>query len=452
MGLGKTAQVLALLVVEQSNVPPEERLGPTLVVCPMSLVGNWQREVARFAPTSRSTSTMARRVSSRSGSPKPSERRRDHDVCAGGPRPATLAIVTWRRVVLDEAQEIKNSNSDQSRAARGLGAPSRIALTGTPIENCLTELWTIMDFANPGFLGSEDAFRNRFSIPIERWKDERASERLRRVTGPFILRRVKSDRSLVPELRDKLEYGVSCSLTREQASLYKAVVDEMMPDIEQEAEEQAYRGKVLRAILRLKQVCNHPALFLGDGSPLRGRSGKLERVEETLDAVLAAGERALLFTQFTEWADRLVPYLRGRFGREVLYLSGSTARRERDAMVERFAGGSVPIFVLSLKAGGKGLNLVAANHVLHFDRWWNPAVEDQASDRAYRIGQTRDVHVVTFVAAGTLEEKIADLLAAKRDLAARIIDTGPAAFTELSTEDLRAVLELRPDAVAEDAS
>jgi non-specific serine/threonine protein kinase len=344
--------------------------------------------------------------------------------------------------VLDEAQEIKNSDTEQSRAARAIRAPSRFALTGTPVENRLTELWTIMEFANPGLLGSEAAFRNRFSIPIERWHDEAAAERLRRISAPFVLRRVKTDRSILPDLPAKLEFAVSCTLTREQATLYQSIVDDLVPDLEGTADEGEYRGKVLRAILRLKQVCNHPALLLADGSPLAGRSGKLARLEETLDTIVDAGERALVFTQFAEWGERLVPYLRERFGREVLFLHGGTPRRSRDELVARFETGTVPIFVLSLKAGGKGLNLVAANHVLHYDRWWNPAVEDQASDRAYRIGQTRDVQVRTFVAAGTLEEHIAEMLAGKRDLAARIVRAGERAFTDLSPAELRDVLTL----------
>ena len=452
MGLGKTVQLLALLVAEQVNVPAPERFGPTLLVCPMSLVGNWQREAARFAPSLR--------VHVHHGAD-----RLDADALATTVGDVDLVLTTyslvardrealarlnWGRVVLDEAQEIKNSGTAQSRAARSLRAPSQFALTGTPIENRLGELWTVMDFANPGLLGSEENFHRRFAIPIERWGDDDAAERLRRITAPFVLRREKADRAIVPELPAKIEFAESCNLTREQASLYQAVVDELLPDIEGEDDDQAYRGKVLRAILRLKQVCDHPALFLGDGSPLRGRSGKLERLEEVIDNVLGNGERALVFTQFTEWGERLVPYLRTRFGREVLYLHGGMSRGVRDATVRRFEDGSVPIFVLSLKAGGKGLNLVAANHVLHYDRWWNPAVEDQASDRAYRIGQTRDVQVRTFVATGTLEEKIADMLAAKRNLASRIIRAGERAFTELTADELRTVLALGADAVAED--
>jgi non-specific serine/threonine protein kinase len=454
MGLGKTVQLLALLVAEQLNVPPEERLGPTLLVCPMSLVGNWQREAARFAPSLR---VHVHHGGSRLAKEDFAAAVRNADIVITTygllARDLTaLRAITWNRLVLDEAQEIKNSGTAQSRAARSVDATSRFALTGTPIENRLGELWTIMDFANPGLLGSETAFRTSFGLPIERWNADDAAERLRRLTGPFILRRVKTDPSIIPELPDKLEFAESCNLTHEQATLYQAVVDELMPGIEGERDPSAYRGKVLAAILRLKQVCNHPALFLGDGSPLRGRSGKLQRLEEVLDNVLVGGERALVFTQFREWGERLVPYLRSRFGREVMYLHGGTPRKARDGMVERFEAGSVPIFVLSLKAGGRGLNLVAANHVLHYDRWWNPAVEDQASDRAYRIGQTREVEVRTFVATGTLEEKIADMIEAKRDLASRIVRAGERAFTELSPAELRGVLALAAEAVVEDES
>ena len=342
MGLGKTAQVLALLVAEQSNVPPAERLGPTLIACPMSLVGNWQREAARFTPDAGRPRAPRRRAAPRR---RPCGRRarqrcRRHDLRAPRARSGGLSAVPWRRVVLDEAQEIKNSDTEQSRAARAIRAPSRFALTGTPVENRLTELWTIMEFANPGLLGSEAAFRSRFSTPIERWHDEAAAERLRRISAPFVLRRVKTDRSILPDLPAKLEFAVSCTLTREQATLYQSIVDDLVPDLEGTDDEGEYRGKVLRAILRLKQVCNHPALLLADGSPLAGRSGKLARLEETLDTIVDAGERALVFTQFAEWGERLVPYLRERFGREVLFLHGGTPRRARDELVARFEAGS----------------------------------------------------------------------------------------------------------------
>jgi non-specific serine/threonine protein kinase len=459
MGLGKTPQLLALLLEARrpGGAPGsarDETPGPTLLVCPMSVVGNWQREAARFAPelqvhvhhgagrlTADALAEAAGRADLVITTYAVAARDRAH-----------LARVAWRRVVLDEAQAIKNAETAQSKAVRSLDAKSRVALTGTPVENRLTELWSIMDFLNPGLLGSQRRFRERFAAPIEVDHDQEAADRLRRLTGPFILRRLKSDRSIVPDLPDKIEITVPCNLTREQATLYQATVDEMLRRIEEadgEGDENARRGNVLAAMTRLKQVCNHPAHLLADGSALAGRSGKLAQLEVILDDVLTEGDRALIFTQFTEWADQLRPYLRDRFGREVLYLHGGTPKVRRDEMVERFQSGAAPIFLLSLRAGGTGLNLTAANHVIHFDRWWNPAVEDQASDRAYRIGQTRNVQVRALVCAGTIEERIAEVMAAKRDVAGRVIGSGERWLTDLSTPDLRRLLALSSDSVAE---
>jgi non-specific serine/threonine protein kinase len=306
-----------------------------------------------------------------------------------------------------------------------------------------------MEVLNPGLLGSANAFRQRFAVPIERYADDDAAGRLRRATAPFILRRLKSDRTIIADLPEKLEMTVYCSLTREQATLYQAVVNEMLERIAS-SEGIERRGLVLATMLRLKQVCNHPAQMLADGSPLAGRSGKLERVEEILEEVLAEGDRALLFTQFAAFGALLRTHLRDRFGREVLYLHGGTRKADRDAMVAQFQGDGGPsILVLSLKAGGTGLNLTAANHVIHVDRWWNPAVEDQATDRAYRIGQRRNVQVRKLVCAGTLEERIAALLESKRALAERVVGTGETWLTELSTAELRDLVALSADAVAE---
>jgi SNF2 family DNA or RNA helicase len=331
---------------------------------------------------------------------------------------------------------------------RRLRAAARVALTGTPVENRLTELWSIMEFLNPGLLGPEASFRERFAVPIEQDGDEEAVERLRRLTGPFILRRLKRDPAIGLELPEKFEMTVPCNLTREQATLYQSIVDDMLAQLEQ-AEGIQRRGLVLKTIGRLKQVCNHPAQALGDGSALEGRSGKLAQLEDLLDEALAAGDRTLVFTQYTEWAERLRPYLRERFGREVLYLHGGLSQVARDHVIERFQAGGAPILILSLRAGGQGINLTAANQVVHFDRWWNPAVEDQASDRAYRIGQTRDVQVRRLVCTGTIEERIAEMNEAKRDLAARIVGTGERWLGDLSSAELRELLALSADAVAE---
>jgi non-specific serine/threonine protein kinase len=362
-----------------------------------------------------------------------------------------LREIPWRRVVLDEAQAVKNAATKQSVAVRLLPSAHRLAVTGTPVENRLADLWSLMDFANPGLLGSATRFRERFAVPVERHGDEAAADRLKAVTQPFVLRRVKTDKAIIADLPDKIEMEVVCSLTAEQAALYKAVVDDMLSKLD-DTEGMQRRGLVLATMTRLKQVCNHPAQLLRDGSRIPGRSGKLARVEETLEEVLAAGEKALLFTQFAEFGATLRAHLSTRFGREVMFLHGGVPKAERDAMVTRFQSGdsgSPSVFVLSLKAGGTGLTLTAANHVLHVDRWWNPAVEDQATDRAFRIGQTRNVQVRKLVCAGTLEEKISTMIRDKRGLAARIVGTGEGWLTELSTDDLRELLRLEEGAVVE---
>jgi SNF2 family DNA or RNA helicase len=361
-----------------------------------------------------------------------------------------LALVSWGRVVCDEAQNIKNPGTRQARAVRSLPAASRIALTGTPVENRLAELWSIMEFASPGLLGPGEKFRTEFAIPVERHGDEDASARLRRLTGPFILRRVKTDKTIISDLPEKQEMKVWCNLTPEQASLYQATVADMLARIEAAEEGIERRGLVLATMAKLKQVCNHPAHLLGDSSRLPGRSGKLARLEEICDEVVAAGERALCFTQYAEFGRLLQPHLAARLGCPVLFLHGGTPKKRRDTMVEEFQRLNEPaVFLLSLKAGGTGLNLTAANHVIHIDRWWNPAVEDQATDRAFRIGQRKDVQVRKFVCVGTLEERIDAMIEEKKALAERIVGTGEGWLTELSVADLREVLALSPEAVSQ---
>jgi SNF2 family DNA or RNA helicase len=361
-----------------------------------------------------------------------------------------LAEIEWRRIALDEAQNIKNSAAKQTQAIRSFKAGHRVALTGTPVENRLSELWSIMEFLNPGLLGSAADFRTRFATPIERYRDENQATLLKRVTGAFVLRRLKTDKSIIKDLPDKIEMKTFCNLTPEQASLYQAVVDEMLEKVEA-SEGIKPKGLVLATLLRLKQVCNHPAHLLQDGSSLDARSGKLARLEEILDEILAEGDKALLFTQFTEMGHLLKGHLQERFGREVLFLHGGTSRVARDAMVARFQQQmGPPIFLLSLKAGGTGLNLTSASQVIHFDRWWNPAVEDQATDRAFRIGQRKNVQVRKFICAGTLEERIDQMIEQKKDLAERIVGAGEAWLTELSTDRLRELIALSSDAVSED--
>ncbi|SCG48883.1 DEAD/DEAH box helicase [Micromonospora coxensis] len=445
MGLGKTVQLLALLAGD----PPDA--GPTLLVCPMSLVGNWQREAAKFTP--------GLRVHVHHGADRARGAQFEEAVHAAdlvlttysvAARDAVaLASLAWHRVVVDEAQAIKNASTRQAEAVRSLPARHRVAVTGTPVENRLADLWSIMQFANPGLLGPASSFKQSYAVPIERHGDAETAARLRRMTGPFVLRRLKTDSSIISDLPEKLEMEVVCNLTTEQASLYRAIVDDMLAKIES-SDGMERRGLVLATMTRLKQVCNHPAQLLRDGSALPGRSGKLERLDEILDEVLAAGEKALLFTQYAEFGGMLRGHLSARFGREVLFLHGGVGKADRDAMVTRFQSPDGPsVFVLSLKAGGTGLTLTAANHVVHVDRWWNPAVEDQATDRAFRIGQRRRVQVRKFVCAGTVEEKVAAMIADKRSLAASVVGSGEQWVTELSTDRLRELFTLEAGAVVE---
>ena len=416
----------------------------------MSLVGNWQREAERFTPD------LAVHVHHGSDRLSGAEL---HAALSGADLVITtyalaardreaLAAVPWRRVVCDEAQNIKNAGTRQARAVRALPAGSRLALTGTPVENHLGELWSIMEFTSPGLLGPAEKFRESFAVPVQRHGDEEAAARLKRLTGPFILRRVKTDRSIISDLPDKVEMKIWCTLTPEQASLYQATVTDMLARIDAAEADIERRGLVLATMAKLKQVCNHPAHLLGDGSRLPGRSGKLARLEEICDEIVAAGDKALCFTQYAEFGRVLQPYLAARLGCPVLYLHGGTAKKARDALVAEFQEAAEPaVFLLSLKAGGTGLNLTAASHVIHFDRWWNPAVEDQATDRAFRIGQRKDVQVRKFVCVGTLEERIDAMIEEKKSLAERIVGTGEGWLTELSSADLRAVLQLAPEAV-----
>jgi SNF2 family DNA or RNA helicase len=357
--------------------------------------------------------------------------------------------VRWSGVILDEAQNVKNPETKQARAARALPADYRIALTGTPVENHVGDLWSLLEFLNPGFLGSEAEFKRTFFVPIQAGHDPEAAARLRRLTSPFVLRRLKTDKHVIADLPEKMEMKVYCTLTREQASLYAAVVAEAAEALER-SEGMKRKGIVLATLSKLKQVCNHPAQFLKDSSPLAGRSGKLARVTEMLEELLEVDDRALVFTQFAEMGALLQRHLQETFGREALFLHGGVPKRQRDGMVERFQSlTGPPVLVLSLKAGGTGLNLTRANHVFHFDRWWNPAVENQATDRAFRIGQRRRVQVHKLLCAGTLEEKIDAMIEGKKDVAERVVGTGEGWLTELTTDELMNVMKLRPEAVGE---
>ena len=455
MGLGKTIQTISLLLREK------ERLGklpaPVLLIAPTSVVTNWEREIDRFGPE---LQTYVHRGAGRLRGDSMRAAVQGKDVMLTSYPVARLDAesiqsVNWLAVILDEAQNIKNPSAKQTQVIRKFKAEFRIALTGTPVENRLSELWSIMHFLNPGYLGARTQFRKNFALPIERYHDEDALKQLKQLTTPFILRRVKTDPRVISDLPEKVETKVYCNLTEEQATLYEAVVQDAMKRIEEEEGLQR-RGLVLSMLMQLKQICNHPVQYLhqtrrnkkGTSIPLndlKGRSGKLERLGELLEEVLADGDRALIFTQFSEMGEVLANYLPGAFGAATQFLHGGTSTKARDQMVKRFQEEehAPSIFILSLKAGGTGLNLTRANHVFHFDRWWNPAVEDQATDRAFRIGQKRNVQVHKFVTTGTLEEMIDDMIETKKGLAQAVVGSGENWITEMSTAELRRVVALR---------
>jgi SNF2 family DNA or RNA helicase len=441
MGLGKTVQVIALHL-HRAAVAAGVGVGPTLVVCPTSLLGNWEAEVRRFAP-----GVPVRRF--HGGGRSLADVSEGFVLTTYGTlrRSAPeLASVAWDLVVADEAQHVKNAATSTARALRTVPSTARVALTGTPIENELTELWAILDWATPGLLGSRNAFRKAWAQPIESGVDPEVTRRFADLVGPFVLRRKKSDPGIAPELPPKTETDHLVGLTREQTVLYEALVRESMERIER-ADPESRRGLILAMLTGLKQICNHPAHYLRQSNPkLGGRSEKFDLLDELLGTILAEDGAVLLFTQYVAMGRLLEAHL-ARLGVPHLFLHGGTSVSERERMVREFQagrdGGGVPVFILSLKAGGTGLNLTRADHVVHVDRWWNPAVEDQATDRAYRIGQTRPVQVHRIVAEGTIEERIAELLAGKRALAEAVMSGGETALTELSNAELRDLVELR---------
>ncbi|KFG76808.1 helicase SNF2 [Streptomyces mutabilis] len=436
MGLGKTITLIALHLHRQTDAATA---GPTLVVCPTSLMGNWQREIERFAP-----GTPVRRFHGT---------RRDLDGLTGGDFVLTtygtmrldtdrLSAAPWGLVVADEAQHVKNPYSETARQLRSIGTRARVALTGTPVENNLSELWAVLDWATPGLLGRLGTFRRHYAQAVEGGRDPAAAERLARLVRPFLLRRRKSDPGIAPELPPKTETDHPVSLTAEQAGLYEAVVREALAEIAG-ADSMTRRGMIVKLLTGLKQICNHPAQFLKEERPrITGRSGKLELLDELFGTILAEGASVLVFTQYVQMARLLEQHLAAR-GVASLFLHGGTSVTARETMVRRFQDGEVPVFLLSLKAAGTGLNLTRAEHVVHYDRWWNPAVEAQATDRAYRIGQTRPVQVHRLVAEGTVEDRIAALLHRKRELADAVLGTGEASLTELTDAELADLVELR---------
>ncbi|MFF2477497.1 SNF2-related protein [Streptomyces sp. NPDC058066] len=436
MGLGKTITLIALHLHRQTA---PETAAPTLVVCPTSLMGNWQREIEKFAP-----GTPVRRFHG--------GRRSLEDLAAGefvlttyGTMrldAAQLAGVDWGMVVTDEAQHVKNPHSATAKELRTIGARARVALTGTPVENNLSELWAILDWTTPGLLGKLGTFRTRYARAVEEGKDPAAAQRLSQLVRPFLLRRRKSDPGIAPELPPKTETDRAVSLTTEQTGLYEAVVRETLAEISG-TDGIARRGLIVKLLTGLKQICNHPAQFLKEEAPrIPGRSGKLELLDELLDTILSEDASVLVFTQYVQMGRLIEQHLAAR-GVASQFLHGGTPIAAREAMVGRFQEGEVPVFLLSLKAAGTGLNLTRAEHVVHYDRWWNPAVEAQATDRAYRIGQNRPVQVHRLIAEGTIEDRIADMLVRKRELADSVLGSGEAALTELTDSELADLVELR---------
>ena len=447
MGLGKTVQTLALIqALREQDAEPRS----ALLVAPPSILGNWEAEARRFTPT---LPVLVHHGADRASGDEFLELARGQGVVLvsyGTLRrdAETLREVSWRAVIADEAQAVKNFTTRTWRALASMPADFRLALTGTPVENHVGDLFSLIEQVNPGWLGTAAQFRRQFLLPIHRHHEEKAAQRLRDLTSPFILRRTKTDPSIAPDLPDKIEMVQYCQLTAEQAALYRAVVASLEDQLH-EAEGMERRGVILTTLLRLKQLANHPAQFLGDGSALPGRSGKLERLEALVDEMLDNGERGLIFTQFREMGTLLQHHLQERFGRSVLFLHGGVPRVERDRMVAQFqrSEGGPPLFILSLKAGGTGLNLTRANHVVHYDRWWNPAVENQATDRAFRIGQVKAVRVHKFVTRGTVEERIHEMLVEKQGVADRLVGDGEQWLTEWNNDDVLNLFRLQESLV-----
>jgi SNF2 family DNA or RNA helicase len=452
MGLGKTIQLIAFLLHTKTQ---QRMAGAVLLVCPTSVLGNWEREIRRFAPTLK---VLMHHGAGRAKKKEFAKAVSQYDVVLTSYSlvhrdESLLSTVKWEGVVLDEAQNIKNAEARQSQAVRKLETHCRIALTGTPLENRLTELWSILDFLNPGYLGSQAFFQKRFATPIEKFGDTASLQTLRSLAQPFILRRTKTDRDIIQDLPEKLEMPVFCNLTPEQATLYEQTVQQSLEAVDAATGIQR-RGIILATLTKLKQICNHPAQFLKE-ERLNGtgqRSGKLKRLEEMLEEILAEGDRTLIFTQFAEMGKLLQTYLEKQLHRDILLLYGGTSKPKREEMIDRFQHDpqGPRIFILSLKAGGVGLNLTRANHVFHFDRWWNPAVENQATDRVFRIGQTRNVQVHKFVCSGTLEEHIHEMIESKKALAEQVVGAGENWLTDMDTDQLRNLLLLDRTAVIDE--
>ncbi|MCQ6562361.1 DEAD/DEAH box helicase [Paenibacillus mendelii] len=466
MGLGKTVQFIAYLLHVKEAYGAQEAGSPSLLICPTSVLGNWQKELSRFAPT---LTVMLHYGSKRQSEEAFWEDAKQADIILTSYATATLdqellKAFTWATICLDEAQNIKNAQTKQSTAVRSFPARHRIALTGTPIENRLSELWSLYDFINPGYLGTMRGFQNRFANAIEKEQDEQRTKDLQKLVKPFMLRRKKKDPAIQLDLPDKNEMKTYIHLTAEQGALYDQTVNDLMERM-QKLEGIERKGAILAAITHLKQLCDHPMLLTKEalpegsaasGSPLDtemliNRSSKLERLLAMVKELREEGDRCLIFTQYIGMGQMLQQVLEQELQEPILYLNGSTSKLSRDRMIDQFQSRTLPpgeqpsVFILSIKAGGVGLNLTAANHVFHFDRWWNPAVENQATDRAYRMGQSRDVQVHKFISLGTLEERIDEMLESKQQLSDNVIANSEGWITELSTDELKDLFTLRRD-------
>lgn len=445
MGLGKTIQVISLLLAQQGRAG---KAVPSLLMLPASLLSNWKGELERFAPSLRVVclhpSELERSERERiAADPEGALATVDAVLITYGmlQRQEWLKVMTWNLIVLDEAQAIKNSGTQQAKAVKALSGRARIALTGTPVENRLSDLWSLFDFICPGLLGSAPRFK-QFVAALEN-REPPSYAPLRTLVQPYILRRLKTDRSVIDDLPDKVEMAAWCGLSKVQARLYGQAVKELAEALREQQEGMKRRGLILSALMRFKQICNHPGQALGDGDYAEERSGKFVRLRELAEEIASRQEKVLVFTQFREMTEPLAAFLATLFGRPGLVLHGGTPVAERKKLVDRFQHeDGPPFFVLSLKAGGSGLNLTAASHVIHFDRWWNPAVENQATDRAFRIGQKKNVMVHKFVCKGTVEEKIDALIAAKAGLATELLEGGETLLTEMDDEALLRMVAL----------
>jgi len=450
MGLGKTIQVIAKLIIDRTGT--RKKLLPTLLIAPTSVVGNWEKEVAKFAPH------LKVKIHHGSG------RQQDEIIFQKDSLKYDLVItsfalvrkdqklfnsLTWQRIVIDEAQNIKNPKAEQTKAILKLQSEYRLALTGTPVENRLLDLWSIFNFLNPGYLGKEAQFRRTFEIPIQKENDPQQAKILKKLVEPFILRRVKTDQNIIKDLPDKIEQKQYCNLTKEQASLYEAIVKEVESKLEY-LEGIQRKGMILSTLLKLKQICNHPRQFLQDNSEFTPqRSHKLERLGEMMEEAINEGDSLLIFTQFTEIGDALQKYLKQQCHYNVYYLHGGTPSKKRQDMIGEFQDPDTEpsVFILSLKAGGVGITLTKANHVFHFDRWWNPSVENQAMDRAFRIGQSKKVFVHKFVTLGTLEERIDEMIEDKKKLANLVVSADESWLTELDNDSFKKLIALNKQTI-----